>query len=193
MNGAVREPLSKIWWLVLLRGSLAFLLGLSFITAPGATLAAVVLFLGAYWFVQGVFSVVAIFVGASSLPWGWLLLHGVIGMLAGVFVLNHPLLTSILVPTTVVIVLAVQGIIMGLIDLAQGFKGDGARAVSLGIINILLGVILLARPLVAASLLPILLGVLGIVGGIVLIALAFRLRGVVRKALAESRPSGSGG
>jgi uncharacterized membrane protein HdeD (DUF308 family) len=69
---------------------------------------------------------------------------------------------------------------MGIIDLVQGFKGDGARAVILGIINILFGIILLGRPLAAASVLPIIIGVFGIAGGIVLIALSLRIRGAVK-------------
>jgi hypothetical protein len=50
-----------------------------------------------------------------------------------------------------------QGIIMGMINLVQGFNGDGTRGVSLGIIKILFGIILLGRPLVAASVLPIII------------------------------------
>ena len=57
---------------------------------------------------------------------------------------------------------------MGMINLVQGFKGDGTRAVILGIINILFGIILPGRPLVAASVLPIIIGVFGTTGGIVL-------------------------
>jgi uncharacterized membrane protein HdeD (DUF308 family) len=64
--------------------------------------------------------------------------------------------------------------------LVQGFKGDGARAVILGIINILFGIILLGRPLVAASVLPIIIGVFAIAGGILLIILAFRIRQAVK-------------
>lgn len=180
MSNEVREGLAKIWWLVLLRGILVLLLGVLLVTAPGLALAALVLFLGAYWFVHGIFSIIGIFVGASGTHWGWLLLEGIIGILAGIFVLNHPLLSAILIPTTLVIVLGIQGLIMGIINLVQGFKGDGARAVILGIINILFGIILLGRPLVAASLLPIIIGVFGIAGGIVLIVLSFRIRGAVK-------------
>jgi len=180
MSNTIREGISKIWWLVLLRGILVLLFGLFLVTAPGLALAALVLFLGAYWFVHGIFSIIGIFVGASGIHWGWLLLDGIIGILAGIFVVNHPLLSAILIPTTLVIVLAIQGIIMGVINLVQGFKGDGARAVILGIINILFGIILLGRPLVAASVVPIIIGVFAIAGGIVLIILAFRIRQAVK-------------
>ena len=180
MGNAIREGLSKIWWLVLLRGILVLLFGLLLVTAPGLALAALVLFLGAYWFVHGIFSIIGIFVGASGTHWGWLLIEGIIGILAGLFVMNHPLFSAIFIPTTLVIVLAIQGIIMGIIDLVEGFKGDGARAVVLGIINILFGIILLGRPLAAAFVLPIVIGIFGIAGGIVLIVLSLRIRGAVK-------------
>ena len=180
MKNAIREGLAKIWWLVLLRGILVLLLGLLLVTAPGSTLAALALFVGAYWFVHGIFSIIGIFLGASGIHWGWSLLEGIIGILAGLFVVNHPLFSGMLVPTTLVIVLAIQGIIMGIINLVQGFKGDGARAVILGIINILFGIILLGRPLMAAYLLPILFGIFAIAGGIVLIVLSLRIRGAVK-------------
>jgi uncharacterized membrane protein HdeD (DUF308 family) len=176
MKNPTGEGFSKIWWLVLLRGILVFVLGLLFLTEPGMTLAVLVVFLGAYWFVHGIFSIIGIFVGASGRHWGWLLLDGIIGILAGIFVMNHPLFSAILIPTTLVVVLAIQGIIMGLINLVRGFKGDGARAVVLGIINLLFGVILLGRPLVAATLLPFIFGVFGMSGGILLVILSFRIR-----------------
>jgi uncharacterized membrane protein HdeD (DUF308 family) len=152
------------------------LLGLFFVTSPDSTLATLSLFLGAYWFVQGIVSITGIFVRASGIHWGWLLLDGIIGILAGIFVMNH----RMFIPTTLVIVLAIQALMMGIINLVQGFKGDGARAVILGSINILFGIILLGHPLVAAPLLPITFGIFAIAGGIVLIALTLRIRGAVK-------------
>jgi len=176
MRNEIRERLAKIWWFVLLRGILMLLLGLFFVTSPDSTLATLSLFLGAYWFVQGIVSITGIFVRASGIHWGWLLLDGIIGILAGIFVMNH----RMFIPTTLVIVLAIQALMMGIINLVQGFKGDGARAVILGSINILFGIILLGHPLVAAPLLPITFGIFAIAGGIVLIALTLRIRGAVK-------------
>jgi uncharacterized membrane protein HdeD (DUF308 family) len=181
MRNEVQEKLSKIWWLFLLRGILMLFFGLLFVTAPSLTLAALILFVGAYWFIHGIFSIIGIFVGASGTHWGWLLLDGVIGILAGLFVLNHPLLSGVLLPTTVVIFLGIQGIIMGIVNLFQCFRGDGARALIVGVINILFGIILLGRPLVAVSVIPIVIGVFGIAGGILLIALSFHIRGTVKE------------
>ena len=40
-------------------------------------------------------------------------------------VLRHPLLAALTVPTALVIVLGVQGFVMGVLDIIGGFKGGG--------------------------------------------------------------------
>ena len=44
---------SNVWWLFLLQGIAAIILGLMLITAPGATLLVMVTFLGFYWLIEG--------------------------------------------------------------------------------------------------------------------------------------------
>src|SRR5205807_1546169 len=83
-------------------------------------------------------------------PWILSLLTGIIGVLAGVAVLRHPLLAAIMIPTVLVIVLGVQGLVMGILEIIEGFRGGGAWSFVLGIINILVGLLLLARPSAAA-------------------------------------------
>ena len=177
IRARIRETLKKIWWFVLLRGILMLLLGLFFVTSPAATLATLSLLLGGYWFIQGISSIVGIFIKASDIAWGWLLLDGIIGILAGIFVMNH----RMFVPSTLVIILAIQALLMGAVNLVQGFRGDGARAIILGTLNILFGLLLFGHPLLAASLLPILFGILAIIGGTVLIVLTLRVRGAVQE------------
>ncbi len=175
MENEIHERLSKIWWLFLLRGILMLIFGLLFVSAPGLTLLAVVLFVGAYWFMHGILSIVGIFVGSSAAHWGWLLLDGVIGIVAGLFVLNHPLLSGALLPATLVIILGILGLVMGVTNLIQCFRGDGIKAFLVGALNLVFGVILLARPLVAASAVPFVFGVAAIIGGIWLITLSFHI------------------
>lgn len=179
MVGVETGKLGDVWWLFLLRGIVLSLFGVLLLTAPGATLSSLVVFLGVYWFIHGVFSLISIFAGRSSLHWGLLLLDGMIGILAGVFVLNHPLFTAFLIPTTLVALLAVFGFLMGAINLLQGLKGDGAGAFVLGVVNVLFAVFLLSHPAMVAmfaSFLPITTGILGVIAGVSLIAKAFSLR-----------------
>ena len=96
----IREKLKKLWWYVLLRGILMLLLGLFLVLLPVETLAALSLVLGAYWFVQGICSIAGIFVKDSDSFWAWLLLDGIIGVLAGIFVMNY----RMFVPTTLAVI-----------------------------------------------------------------------------------------
>ena len=134
------------------------------------------MFLGMYWCVEGIFSIVSIFAGGSDMPWGWSLLYGILGILAGLVVLNHPLSSALFVPKMVVILIGINGLVMGAIRLVEGFKGAGGWTIVGGILSILLGLLLLANPIIGVAVLPISLGVIGIIGGIMLIVSAFRLR-----------------
>jgi len=166
---------STHWWLFLLQGFAGVILGLMLLTEPGATMVALTTLLGFYWLITGVLSLVQVFVDRSS-PWIWSLLIGLIGILAGIFVLRHPLLSALTVPTVLVVLLGVQGLVMGVLEIIGGLKGGGLGTFILGLINILVGVLLLGSPFAAALAVPIVFGVLLLVQGIALIIWAFRVR-----------------
>ncbi len=163
------------WWLVLLQGIAAVIIGLLLLTATAQTVTFLVVFLGFYWLISGFFGIVSIFVDSSQ--WGWKLFLGILGIVAGIIVLNHPLWAAILVPATLVIVIGIQGIIMGVIGLIQAFQGAGWGVGVLGVLSVIFGLILLFNPVVAGVLaLPIVLGVFGIIGGVLAIIAAFQMR-----------------
>lgn len=176
MTVAANEELSNLWWLILLEGVATLILGFLLITNTAMTVTTLIIFLGVYWLVDGIFSLIRIFVGESDLHWGWLLVRGILGILAGLMVVRNPLWATILVPTTLVIILGVQGIIIGAIRLVQAFKGDGVWAGVAGAVSILFGLILLFNPIIGAVVLPTVAGIFGLIGGIVLIIQAFRVR-----------------
>ena len=173
-SGAIAQQ-ANIWWLFLLQGLAGTILGLMLITYPGATLVALVTFLGFYWLFVGILSLVRVFVD-RSVPWIWSLLIGIVGILAGLLVLRHPLFAALTVPTTIVIILGVQGLIMGALDIISGLTGGGIRSFFLGVINIVIGLFLLASPLMAALAVPLVFGALLLIQGAGLIVLGFRVR-----------------
>jgi uncharacterized membrane protein HdeD (DUF308 family) len=132
-------------------------------------------FLGFYWLITGLLGLVQVFVDRST-PWIWSLLSGLVGILAGLFVLRHPLVAALTVPTVIVIVLGIQGLVMGALQIIGGFKGGGIGPFILGGINVLVGILLLGSPLAAALAVPIVFGVLLLIQGAGLIILAFRAR-----------------
>jgi uncharacterized membrane protein HdeD (DUF308 family) len=169
------RPIQQFWWIALLQGIMAIIIGALLVAEPADTFLALLPLLGFYWLIIGILSLVRIFID-RSVPWVWSLLTGIIGVLAGISVLRHPMMAAILIPTVLVIVLGVQGLLMGIFQIIEGFRGGGAWSFALGVINILVGVLLLARPMAAALAVPLVFGILLLVEGLFLLIWAFRVR-----------------
>lgn len=174
---AAGNALGRVWWLVLLNGIAKAVLGLLLMTNPGATVAVLVQFLGAYWLVSGIFAIVGIFVGESKGGSVWNLIVGLIGVLVGLAVLNHPILSAIITAGAIVTWIAVLALVMGVIRIIQAFQGDGWGIGLSGVVTVLFGLLLLRNPLGGAAALALVLGFFGLVGGVVMIFVAFRIRG----------------
>ena len=174
MTQSEMEQQSAPWWLVLIEGIFAVIIGIALISAPAMTISIIVQVLGLYWLLGGILAIVSIFINQTN--WGWKLVGGLLGILAGIIVLRHPLWSTVLVPATVVVVIGIGGIIIGLTDLVRAFKGAGWGTGVLGVLSLVLGIILLLNPVQAAFASATVVGILAIVGGVVAIIMAFRGR-----------------
>jgi uncharacterized membrane protein HdeD (DUF308 family) len=153
------------WWVVLIQGVLSILIGVLLLVSPGMTVLVLVQILGFYWLVGGILTLVSIFVDRRL--WGWKLFAGVIGVWAGLSVIQHPLWSAVFLPTVLIILLGIQGIFYGIVYIIEAIKGLGWGTAILGALSVLMGVLLLSAPLFAAMWLVIFLGVVNLVGGIV--------------------------
>jgi uncharacterized membrane protein HdeD (DUF308 family) len=169
-----QKHLNMPWWLVLLEGIAAIVLGLLLLTAPQATLLVLVQLLGIYWLVKGIFQIISIFIDSSR--WGWKLLAGILGIAAGIIILGHPLLSTVLVATVTAILVGLLGVSVGVIYVIHATQGGGWGMGILGVLSILLGIILASSPLIGATTMAYVLGALGLVGGAIAIVFAFRMR-----------------
>jgi uncharacterized membrane protein HdeD (DUF308 family) len=131
------------WWLLLMGGALNLIVGILLLTNPAKTVTAFVWVMGIYWFVQGIFVLVAMFIDHSA--WGWKLFMGLLGIAAGIAVLRHPVASAAIMPMILVLMLGIQGLIMGTISLVMAFKGGGWGAGILGVISIFFGLILIGN------------------------------------------------
>ncbi len=166
---------TSIWWLFWLQGMTGIILGLMLLTAPDLTTVALVSFVGLYLFIMGILALVRVFVD-QSVPWFWSLVIGITGILAGIFVARHPLLEALAVPTVIVIVPGMLGLIMGAIEIVGGFMGGGIGLFILGVTYLPVGLFLLCSPIAAALAAPPVFGALFLVQGVALTAFAFRTR-----------------
>lgn len=162
------------WWHLLLEGIMALIIGLLLVSFPRQTTIVLIQLLGLYWLVTGILALVSLFIDRSQ--WGWKLFAGILGILAGLVVVRHPLWSAFLVPFTIVIILGVQAIIQGVIELIQAFQGGGWSAALLGVINIIFGIFILSAPLIATAAFPVVLGIVAIILGLLAIFGSFRAR-----------------
>lgn len=175
MASLASERHSDIWWVFLLQGIAAIIFGILLLTNPAATLVAFVIFLGFYWLFLGALELVRVFVD-RRVPWYWSLLLGILGIVAGLLVLNHPLYAAIVLPLGIVVWLGILGLVIGVIEIIGAFSGGGIGSFILGVVNILIGLLLLGSPGMATLAVPLVFGILLLIEGVALIIWALRIR-----------------
>ena len=164
------------WWVTLMGGILNIIIGILLLTAPAKTVYLLVVALGFYWIISGIFTLVAMFVDHTA--WGWKLFIGIISILAGTVILRYPIISSLTIPTLLILLLGIQGVIVGIIALIMAFKGGGWGAGILGAISIIFGVILIANysaPGMVVTLIWV-AAIFAIIGGIFQLVVAFQRR-----------------
>jgi uncharacterized membrane protein HdeD (DUF308 family) len=168
----------KYWWTFLLRGIFATLFGLLCIFMPIAAFTGLVIYLGAYMFVDGIFAVIAAISERKNYRnWTWLLLFGLLGIVAGILTFINPFATG----TALIYLVAIWAILIGVaeifwaIRLRRVIKGEGWYILS-GLLSIAFGLIILFYPAIGAVTLALMFGIYALVIGILFISLSFRLR-----------------
>jgi uncharacterized membrane protein HdeD (DUF308 family) len=174
-NAAVAPaaPMGEVsfpWWVNLVAGIVLIIVGLLLLTAPVSTTAVLIQFLALFWLIDGVIRLASLFVNRSG--WGWKVCMGVIGIIAGLATLQHPLWATILVPATLVLVVGIMGIILGIVQIVAAFRGAGWGTGLLGAFSVVLGLIIITNPLQGTLALPFVLGFFAILGGIMALVTA---------------------
>ena len=178
---SLKQVASAIWWLVLLRGIAAVLLGILLFTNPDAILSVVIIFLGIYWVVDGIITLLASFTGREEHSnWGWGIFVGIISILAGLAVLSQPVLTAIFTAQFIVSLVGIIIIISGVSSIVTGFrlrKTSGEWMMILGgVLGLILGLLLLMNPLFSALVFVNITAIFSIIGGFALIVMAFQVK-----------------
>jgi uncharacterized membrane protein HdeD (DUF308 family) len=180
--------LARNWWVLLLRGVIAILFGILAFIHPGITAEVLVLFFGAYMFVDGIFAVVEAVMSHTG-HWLALLLEGLLGIAVGVITFYHPGITELALLWVIAGWAIVTGIfeIVTAIRLRKEIQGEFWLVLS-GILSVLLGLFIAVFPANAVVGVIWAIGAYAIIFGITLIALAFRLRAWHRRAAAVAGP-----
>ena len=176
-----QEAAAKTWWLFLIQGVVALIVGGLLLASTARTLTVLIALLGIYWMIGGIFNIVAALSGHVEDHKWWVVVAGVISIIAGLLVLDNMIWSAVILPTIAVIMMAIAALINGIVTIFAGRSKHDHRERSwagffLGILYILFGLLLLANPLLGAAALLFAVAIWGIVGGIILIILSFRVR-----------------
>jgi uncharacterized membrane protein HdeD (DUF308 family) len=164
------------WWVILLQGICALIIGFLLITETGATIATLTILLGIYWFVLGIIDLVRMF--SEPAGWGWKLLSGIIGILAGLVLIRHPLWSAAIGTSVLVWIVGALGVVYGAVAIIRAIMGGGWGMALAGALSLLLGLVLLFHTAATVVVLIYTAGVMAIIGGLVGIvgAIALRIR-----------------
>lgn len=170
------------FWVTIVRGILATLLGLALLIQPDRARPLLVNFMGMFWLASGIMSVRW---GASGQATRqiWPILAGIAGIIAGILALTRRILLGVMDDIVILNLLGTVMILTGVVHITGGFRiGKLERhrtwaSVVLGIFEIILGALaLLAESLEFGPLFYWALIIWALVGGFALFADALALR-----------------
>jgi uncharacterized membrane protein HdeD (DUF308 family) len=184
----VAQLLSRYWWMILLRGVLAILFGISAFAWPALTLVTLTMLFAAYAFVDGIFEVLHAIGHRQEIEnWGLLLLEGALGIAFGVFAFLAPELTTTVGAVIVAFYIAAWAIVTGAMRIAMAVRlrkeieGEWLLGFS-GAASICLGLFIMVRPAVGALGLLYFVAAWAILLGVLLVAFAFKARTFANRA-----------
>lgn len=166
------------WKILLLRGGLALIFGLLTWFQPVASLAAIVLLLGAFFLADGVLGLwMAVSGRKTNEDWWILLLWALIGLGAGILTLKAPGATALVILFYVAAWAIATGVlqIVAAIRLRKEIEGEWWFILS-GVLSVVLGVLLMAQPGEGILALIWLVGTYAVIFGVLLILLALKVR-----------------
>ena len=125
---------------------------------------------------------------ADRTMWLWKVFAGIIGILAGIAVIQHPMWATILVPSTLILVVGIFGIVSGILGIIHSWSARSWIGVALGAFGALLGLILVMNPVIGAATLPFVVGIFALIGGIMSLVAAWSERQSQRRLAAAGSP-----
>jgi uncharacterized membrane protein HdeD (DUF308 family) len=166
------------WWIFLLRGVFALALGILALGWPGVTFTTLIVFLGAYLFIGGLFGIVGgIAARRTNENWGLFLFSGLVGVILGILTFYNPFATG----AALIYLIAFGAIMAGLFEVLVAIRlrkvitGEGWYIFA-GLLTIVFGILLAVNPIAAAVTLTWMFGIYAIFIGIMLVYLSIKLR-----------------
>ena len=165
-------------WQLTIRGLALILFGIMALIWPNLTVSVLAILFGVYALVDGVVSVVGAILNRKTSPnWTLLLIVGLISIIAGIFAISNPGVTSL----ALLYIIAVWALLIGLVSiltavrLRREIEGEWVM-IAAGVLSIVFGIALIVAPDAGAAALAWLIGAYAIILGILDMLLAARAR-----------------
>ena len=172
------RSLSQNWWLVVLRGVLAILFGVSAFLWPGLTLLTLVILFGVYAIVDGVIAIVTGLSRTKDSPrWWTFLVEGLVNIGAGVAALIWPDLATLVL----IYIIASWAVFTGILEIVAAIRlrheinNEWFLALS-GVLSIGVGILLFLQPAAGGLAIIWIIAGYALLFGILLVILGIRLR-----------------
>lgn len=178
MSEELARYTARSWRVPLVRGLILLMVGLALLLAPLTSLAAVVTVLGVGALADGIVSVALGIGGRGQWGAGWRLVRGVIGVLAGLFLIWQPTISA----NSLVVLAGVAALVTGVVMIAVSVQtralapSTWSGGLVAGALLALLGIFLIVFPSVALLVATVALGIGALVVGAALVAHGWRLR-----------------
>jgi len=163
-----------------LRGIIAVLFGAVCFILTGAAIFALVIWVGAFFIIDGVLMIVGAIRSASESHmshWWWQLLGGIAGIAAGILTFVWPAITAF----TLAIFIGAWAIVTGVFELMTAMRLRATLPnewlwIVNGVLSVLFGLFVFVFPGAGLVAVVYVLGFYAIIAGVAMIALSFRLR-----------------
>jgi uncharacterized membrane protein HdeD (DUF308 family) len=172
------ETICKRWWVMLLRGLAAIVIGIIAIAMPGITLIALLALFATFAILDGVFGIILGFRGESDgTVWWTMVLLGLLSLAAGIAAFAWPGLTLLVLVTIIAASAIVRGAfeIYAAIRLRHEIDDEWILGLS-GVMSIIFGGLIMWRPGAGLVAIALLIGAYMMALGVFGVALSLRLR-----------------
>ena len=118
-------------------GILMLVAGLFLWTRPATTSLVLVEIMAIFWIVGGIFDFIRAIADKPDY-WGWRIAGAIIGIIAGMYIIGNPLLGTYFTIQIAFILLAIYGLVAGILNIIGGFRSDDGTRWSAVIVGVML-------------------------------------------------------
>ena len=147
MTATATQPKGRPWWLTLIMGLAAVVIGgillFGSLTAQARIYLLLVQLVGIWWLIDGITTIIYMFVDRRA--WGWKLFSGLVGLFAGGWILIYPVYAAMALPRIFLLIIGIWGVFHGAESLFVGLRARAWGSAVLGAIVVVFGLILMAN------------------------------------------------